>query len=56
VRLGAPWNYPQDACSGCGWVDVDQGSAAFRCGPAIDGQLNAAIDLHLRMDGSSHRH
>ncbi|MFP3283404.1 MAG: hypothetical protein RXP97_04935 [Nitrososphaeria archaeon] len=50
----APWSCPQDACSGCGWIDVDQRSAAFRCGLAIDVQLDAAIDLHLRMDGGSH--
>jgi hypothetical protein len=44
-----------DARSRCGWVNGDlRGSAAFRCGSCgltMDRQLNAAIDLHLRMEG-----
>jgi len=44
-----------DARPRCGWVNRDlRGSAVFRCGSCgltMDRQLNAAIDLYLRMEG-----
>ena len=50
-----PPQHTSDACSRCGWVDKDlRGSAVFRCGSCgltIDRQLNAAINLYVRMEG-----
>jgi len=44
-----------DTCPRCGWENKDpRGSAVFRCescGLTMDRQLNAAINLHLRMEG-----
>jgi hypothetical protein len=54
-----PPRHTSDACSRCGWEDKDlRGSAVFRCercGLTIDRQLNAAINLYLRMEGVPHR-
>jgi len=50
-----PPQHTSDTCSRCGWVDKDlRGSAVFRCGSCgltMDRQLNAAINLYLRMEG-----
>jgi len=54
-----PPQHTSDACSRCGWVNRDlRGSTVFRCercGLTIDRQLNAAINLYLRMEGVPHR-
>jgi len=48
-----PPQHTSDTCSRCGWVDKDlRGSAVFRCegcGLTIDRQLNAAINLYMRL-------
>jgi len=50
-----PPQHTSDTCSRCGWEDKDlRGSAVFRCescGLTMDRQLNAAINLYLRMEG-----
>ena len=41
-------------CSRCGWVDKDLRGAVFECeacGLRIDGQLNAAVNIYMRMEG-----
>jgi putative transposase len=54
-----PPRHTSDACSRCGWVNRDlRGSTVFRCarcGLTIDRQLNAAINLYLRMEGVPHQ-
>ena len=54
-----PPQHTSDTCSRCGWVNRDlRGSAVFRCarcGLTIDRQLNAAINLYLRMEGVPHQ-
>jgi len=48
-----------EECSRCGCINKDQnGSKVFRCGGCgltIDRQLNAAINLYLRMEGVPHQ-
>ncbi len=49
--------YSSKACSRCGWVNKDLRGATFECnacGLKIDRQLNAAINLYLRMEGVPH--
>ncbi|MGC9177856.1 MAG: zinc ribbon domain-containing protein, partial [Conexivisphaera sp.] len=41
-------------CSRCGWVDRDLRGAVFECeacGLRIDRQLNAAVNIYMRMEG-----
>jgi hypothetical protein len=53
-----PPQFTSKACSRCGWVNKDlRGGAVFECGNCglrIDRQLNAAINLYLRMEGVPH--
>ncbi|MGC9016230.1 MAG: zinc ribbon domain-containing protein, partial [Conexivisphaera sp.] len=44
-------------CSRCGWVDRDLRGAVFECeacGLRIDRQLNAAVNIYMRMEGVPH--
>lgn len=51
-------NYTSKRCSRCGWLAKDlKGSRCFECrscGAWIDRQLNAAINLYLKMEGVPH--
>jgi putative transposase len=51
-------NYTSKRCSRCGWLAKDlKGSRCFECrscGSRIDRQLNAAINLYLKMEGVPH--
>ena len=51
--------HTSEECSRCGCISKDlNGSKVFRCdgcGLTIDRQLNAAINLYLRMEGAPHR-
>nr|MDO8080313.1 zinc ribbon domain-containing protein [Candidatus Freyarchaeota archaeon] len=51
-------NYTSKRCSRCGWLAKDlKGSRCFECrscGARIDRQLNAAINLYLKMEGVPH--
>ncbi|MGC9015173.1 MAG: zinc ribbon domain-containing protein [Conexivisphaera sp.] len=41
-------------CSRCGWVNRDLRGAVFECEACslrIDGQLNAAVNIYMRMEG-----
>jgi putative transposase len=53
-----PPQYSSRTCSRCGWINKDpRGSIIFecpRCGLRLDRQLNAAINLYLRMVGVPH--
>ncbi|WXG43018.1 MAG: zinc ribbon domain-containing protein [Promethearchaeati archaeon SRVP18_Atabeyarchaeia-1] len=53
-----PPQFTSKTCSRCGWVNKDlRGAAVFECrscGLRIDRQLNAAINLYLRMEGVPH--
>ena len=53
--MEVPEQQASETCSGCGWVNRDlRGSAVFgceSCGLALDRQLNAVINLYLRMEG-----
>jgi putative transposase len=48
-----PPQHTSDTCSRCGWENKDlRGSAVFRCGSCgltMDRQLNAAINLYMRL-------
>jgi len=49
-----PPQHTSDTCSRCGWANKDLNGSIFRCGGCgltIDRQLNAAINLYLRMEG-----
>ncbi len=49
--------YSSKTCSRCGWINRDLRGATFECkacGLKIDRQLNAAINLYLRMEGVPH--
>ncbi len=49
--------YSSKACSRCGWINKDLRGATFECkacGLRINRQLNAAINLYLRMEGVPH--
>ncbi|WXG42802.1 MAG: transposase [Promethearchaeati archaeon SRVP18_Atabeyarchaeia-1] len=49
-----PPQYSSKTCSRCGWISKDLRGAVFECGNCglrIDRQLNAAINLYLRMEG-----
>ena len=54
-----PPRHTSDTRSRCGWANRDlRGSAVLRCescGLTMDRQLNAAINLYLRMEGVPHR-
>ncbi|WXG43829.1 MAG: zinc ribbon domain-containing protein [Promethearchaeati archaeon SRVP18_Atabeyarchaeia-1] len=55
-----PPQFTSKTCSRCGWTNKDLrgGVAVFECGKCglrIDRQLNAAINLYLRMEGVPHR-
>ncbi|WXG43557.1 MAG: zinc ribbon domain-containing protein [Promethearchaeati archaeon SRVP18_Atabeyarchaeia-1] len=54
-----PQQFTSKTCSRCGWTNKDlrRGAAVFECGNCglrIDRQLNAAINLYLRMEGVPH--
>ncbi|WXG43280.1 MAG: zinc ribbon domain-containing protein [Promethearchaeati archaeon SRVP18_Atabeyarchaeia-1] len=53
-----PPQFTSKRCSRCGWINKDlRGAAVFECrscGLRIDRQLNAAINLYLRMEGVPH--
>jgi putative transposase len=53
-----PPQHTSETCSGCGWANKDLNGSTFRCGSCgltIDRQLNAAINLYLRMEGVPHQ-
>jgi putative transposase len=53
-----PPQHTSETCSRCGWVSRDPKGSVFRCescGLSIDRQLNAAINLYLRMEGVPHQ-
>jgi putative transposase len=57
-RVELPPQHTSDTCSRCGWVSRDPKGSVFRCescGLSIDRQLNAAINLYLRMEGVPHQ-
>jgi hypothetical protein len=50
--------HTSEECSRCGCINRDLNGSIFRCGSCgltIDRQLNAAINLYLRMEGVSHQ-
>jgi putative transposase len=55
-----PPHFTSKRCSRCGWTNKDprsRGATVFECGKCglrIDRQLNAAINLYLRMEGVPH--
>ena len=53
-----PPQHTSETCSRCGWANKDLNGGIFRCGNCgltIDRQLNAAINLYLRMEGVPHQ-
>jgi putative transposase len=53
-----PPQHTSETCSRCGWANKDLNGGIFRCGSCgltIDRQLNAAINLYLRMEGVPHQ-
>jgi hypothetical protein len=57
-RVELPPQHTSDTCSRCGWVSRDPKGGVFRCescGLSIDRQLNAAINLYLRMEEVPHQ-
>jgi putative transposase len=53
-----PPRYTSEECSRCGCINKDPNGSVFRCENCrltIDRQLNAAINLYLRMEGVPHR-
>jgi putative transposase len=57
-RVELPPQHTSDTCSRCGWANKDLNRSIFRCGGCgltIDRQLNAAINLYLRMEGVPHQ-
>jgi putative transposase len=53
-----PPQHTSETCSRCGWASKDLNRGIFRCGSCgltIDRQLNAAINLYLRMEGVPHQ-
>ncbi|WXG43697.1 MAG: zinc ribbon domain-containing protein [Promethearchaeati archaeon SRVP18_Atabeyarchaeia-1] len=53
-----PPQFTSKTCSRCGWINKDlRGETVFECdncGLRMDRQLNAAINLYLRMEGVPH--
>jgi putative transposase len=52
-----PPQYTSKTCSRCGWLNKDLRGAVFECshcGLRLDRQLNAAVNLYLRMVGVPH--
>jgi len=50
--------YTSEECSRCGWINRDLNGSIFRCrscGLTIDRQLNAALNLYLKMEGVPHQ-
>jgi hypothetical protein len=57
-RVELPPQHTSETCSRCGWANKDLNGSTFRCescGLSIDRQLNAAINLYLRMEGVPHQ-
>jgi hypothetical protein len=57
-RVELPPQHTSETCSRCGWANKDLNRSIFRCGGCgltIDRQLNAAINLYLRMEGAPHQ-
>ncbi len=53
-----PPEHTSDTCSRCGCINKDLDGSVFRCGDCrltIDRQLNAAINLYLRMEEVPHQ-
>ncbi|MGC8937352.1 MAG: zinc ribbon domain-containing protein, partial [Candidatus Methanomethylicaceae archaeon] len=50
--------YTSKTCSRCGWINKDLNGSKFRCercGLTVNRQLNAAINLYLKMEGVPHQ-